>query len=224
MKKWIPFLCVLLMLSITHDALAQRRITTKRFNAGFVLGLNFSQIDGDDQFGYRKPGICVGLSGMARLSKRTELVIELLFSERGASPDSDFNAQNKKARNIHLSYAEVPLLFHYKSAKNNAGFYTVKLEGGFYFSRLLRTQIEERFLGGLSPTDVRLSDYQNQFNSDEIGFLLGGGYYFSPHFGVNFRHFMAFNRLLDERVDLDNQSVDLKLRSYFLQLQMVYLL
>lgn len=224
MKKWIPCLTVVCLLFMSHNALAQGRRKIERFNVGILLGLNFSQIDGDDQFGYRKPGINAGLRGTAKLGKRAELAIELLYSVRGASPDSEFNAQNKKARNIHLNYSEVPLLFHYKTVENSAGFYTVRLEGGIYFSRLLSTRVEERFLGGLSATDVRLSRYQQAFNSNELGFVLGGGYYFSPHFGIHFRHFTAISRLLDEQVDLDNQSIDLKLRSYFLQLQMVYLL
>lgn len=59
------FLLPILLTVFISSAFSQRKINFKKpispFNAGILVGINASQVDGDDQFGYDKIGFSGGL-------------------------------------------------------------------------------------------------------------------------------------------------------------------
>jgi hypothetical protein len=70
-------LVFLLMTLCSFHAPAQ----TSRFKAGIVGGLNFAELEGNDLTDYF--GLNVGLLGAMRLSNKTQLGLEFLFSQNG---------------------------------------------------------------------------------------------------------------------------------------------
>jgi hypothetical protein len=83
------------------------------FKALFVAGMNFSQIDGDGEAGYRKFGALVGAGTVMKFSRRFSFMAELLYSQKGAGPEfsnSVYTGQKDKF-NITADYIDLPITF-----------------------------------------------------------------------------------------------------------------
>ena len=78
----------------------------QRFSLDLVAGLNFSELEGNSITDYF--GINAGLIGSARLKKKTQLSLELLYSQNGeyilptSFPTIEYGT-------IRLNYLEIPL-------------------------------------------------------------------------------------------------------------------
>ena len=135
-KKRIHFL--LLFIFVQTALFAQKY--SSPFKAGATIGLNFTQIDGDEQFGYNRKGLNFGLRGAVILRKDMDISTELLYSERGALPGNNEKTATKRTINIGLKYADVPFLFNYYYSKADDGHYRWNLYIGVSYGRLLRSQ------------------------------------------------------------------------------------
>ena len=107
------------------------------FKAGVSIGVNLAQIDGDHQFGYDKRGFGYGIRGGVAIRKNFDIMTELLYVQKGASPKSSQPFDSRRAE-IELKYAEVPLLFSYHFKKNDLGFYKWTIQTGASYGRLLK--------------------------------------------------------------------------------------
>lgn len=146
----------------------------RRFKAGLTLGVNASQINGDDYAGFDKLGLMGGLKASAILGEKTEFGIELLFSQRGSSssflPDSGIAPVR-----IHLDYVEAPLTFTFKDWEAE-DFYRIHVHGGFSYGRLI---------GGTSGvTDAPVEG----FNDNDFAVLVGVSYFTNEHLAFCFRY------------------------------------
>ena len=61
--------------------LSTSKVESQTFDFGLVCGLNFAELEGQDQFSYF--GLNAGVLGTARLSRHTQLTVELLYSQNG---------------------------------------------------------------------------------------------------------------------------------------------
>ncbi len=75
------------------------------FTGHLYLALNASQVDGDTQWGYKKPGISVGL--LVELNTKTKISLQsgLYFTTKGARETND----NLPVFKTHFNYVEIPL-------------------------------------------------------------------------------------------------------------------
>jgi hypothetical protein len=96
-----------------------------------VAGLNLSQVDGDEVYGFKKPGFNGGLGATIPFGKNWSVSLEVLFSPQGANqkaqyndvfiPDSIINGDDtvyfdnvyNGAYKLNLNYVKVPILVQY---------------------------------------------------------------------------------------------------------------
>lgn len=173
-----------------------------RFGAGIVGGLNASQILGDDTGGYNKLGLQGGLRGIAHLKDRTDLYVELLYSQRGS--------YQKGIIKINLEYVEVPIVFTFKDwLDEEEGFYKVAANIGFSYGRLLSASAE----------GSKHDDLVDQFNVNDFSFTGGVEYFTRKNFSFGVRWSKSFNLLYNkDKHDPGRNS----LRGFFLSFRGVY--
>lgn len=117
------------LLSVTMTVQAQ-------FIKGAVIaGVNLSQVDGDEVYGFKKFGANVGAAAIIPFTDRWEVSIETIFSQKGShqKPQRDDSLTGEYL--LKLNYLDIPVLVHY----NDKDIITFGL--GFSYGRL--THVEE---------------------------------------------------------------------------------
>ncbi|MBX2872490.1 MAG: PorT family protein [Saprospiraceae bacterium] len=215
--------------------LFSNHLVAQRFNAGAVLGVNFSQIDGDYQFGFHKKGITAGAKAVAYLSPLLELNIDLMYSQRGARP-----SKNKPdIVNLDLNFVETVFLLNIKVPKTEEApvstkrrkkrkldvFIPLQIHTGVSFGRLTHSEVVKSqrppFLQFVEQ-EVSFEEIRTSFNKNDISFVAGFSYFFDRHIGSSFRFYVPTNKLYDSASFPDR--VSRSMRSFFLTAQLVYLL
>ena len=127
----------------------------QRFKGAVMGGMNISQVDGDEVYGYHRIGGQIGLAAILPL-KKWDITLETVFNQKGAFQkaqyehwdyDTTFNTIDSTlytgAYDLRLNYVEIPLMVHYTDKER----YTVGI--GFSYGRLVNfTEIEH---GGNVP-------------------------------------------------------------------------
>ncbi|WMX14749.1 outer membrane beta-barrel protein [Aureispira sp. CCB-E] len=175
----LSIIILLLLGSFVHNLSAQTKEEEGRFTASIVAGVNISQIDGDDAWGYRKVGFNGGARGGILFGERMELCTEILFSQKGsvATPNS---SRSGNAYTVHMDYIEVPVLFYYKDWQatdaKNRNYMRVMIGGGFSYSQLLNLGIQNS--SGLQ---------NNSFSKSDFMFMLDANFFLHRNWGINVR-------------------------------------
>ncbi|MCL2246613.1 MAG: PorT family protein [Lentimicrobiaceae bacterium] len=127
--------------------------SAQRFIGGVAAGMNITQVDGDEVFGYKKVGFNGGpyVKLMLDRKQRFSLTMELLYSQKGAVKKSNSSYVEYIAKgdtafidplypdydkrfyyNLRTDYLELPLLFHYDDPRSK-----VSIGIGFSWARLV---------------------------------------------------------------------------------------
>ena len=183
-------------------------VAQQRFKAGLVFGLNASQIKGDDSAGYNRLGIHGGLRAVAALKDKTDLLIELLYSQRGSFDNGEqfFNGD----LDISLRYVEIPIMLAYKDwYKEEEGYHKVQVTGGLVFSRLLKATAAG------SSHDAQVEN----FNNNDYGITIGADFFLTKHFALGARWNRSINLLYNNKKH--DENID-SLVGYFLSFRGMY--
>jgi len=127
----------LLLFSLLPSASAQR------FIGGIAAGMNLTQVDGDEVFGYYKAGFNGGpyVKLMLDQKQRFSVTMELLYTQKGAQlsynrlPESIMVAKGDTAfidlrypeedvrffYNLRTDYLEIPVLVHFEDPRSKIG-------------------------------------------------------------------------------------------------------
>ena len=126
--------------------------SAQRFIGGVAVGMNVTQVDGDEVFGYSKVGFNGGPYVKLMLDKkqRFSVTMELLYTQKGASKKSSGSYVQYIAKGdivfidslypeidrtvfykLRTDYLEIPLLFHYDDPRSK-----VSIGVGFSWARL----------------------------------------------------------------------------------------
>jgi outer membrane immunogenic protein len=178
-------------------------VFSQRFGGGLKLAATFSQIDGDDVYGFNKFGYEAGIYGSASLSKIMDLEIHFSYNQRGSRSTSDDISTVK----IDLNYLDVPVLLVIKDWLNEDGekdYYRVNVFGGFSLGRLIS-----------SSSNTRIDE---DFSKTDFSWILGASYFFTPGWGVSAKYTRSFTSLLDRNVN----GAQIKMISYFISLGLNY--
>ncbi len=157
-------------------------IQAQRFIGSVVAGINVTQVDGDEAYGYKKVGFNGGGSVMLALDKKQRffVTVELLYTQKGSqaplrstnvdyisyddtlmidqSIPLDSNILKKTFYNLQLDYVEVPLMFHFEDP-----FSKCAIGVGVSWSRLVR--VKEISWGRPLTTDLQSQRYhKNEFS------------------------------------------------------------
>ena len=190
------FLAILFCLFFIQEAAAQRYSKKKqqnRFGAGVVLGVNVSQIDGDLYTGFNKIGFRGGVESAIYLNKRLDIVLGLLYVQKGSKTDTNVTFASDVPPNteIRLDYMEVPFLLSVKFGKEDRNGYT--LETGFSYARLINSQLNVTEF----PDKVSYSDLIDNLNSNEFNVIFKFDFEFSKRFKIGFLTEFQLNKLYE---------------------------
>lgn len=189
----------------------------QRFSAAVIAGLNAAQIDGDMLAGFDKLGIVGGLRGAAIIGDRFDLNVEFLYSQKGSRRDI-FSPAIDPEITIKLQYLDLPVYLSYGDWYDEEGdYYKITAHGGLAFGRLISASIVDDY----HSDGVALDSLVDEFNSNDISFLLGFGIRTNAHWMFSFRYTRSINLLLNaEKKDLNAPD----LRPYFLSFRVEYIL
>jgi Outer membrane protein beta-barrel domain len=200
-----------------------------RFKATVFTGLNLSQIDGDKQDGYRKPGLSLGINGSIFINPAFDISTELMYNVKGAALSGTINADQRNTyfSTFDLKYSEIALLTNFYLRPNSAKtYYTRSVHMGFSYGRLLQSDIA--IYRGNQVMPAIQSDILNQYNTNDVSFIIGWSQLFTQRFGITARHTTSLTTLyrynaaaLDAK-GKERERVFKYLRPYFLSFHVFY--
>jgi hypothetical protein len=132
--KFILFLSIVLFSTLSYS---------QRFLGVLSAGMNLSQVDGDEVYGFKKVGLNIGPSVIFPFGKdkKWSITLELLYSQQGSrqkntTAPTDTVADSSYAGyydgyRLSLNYIQVPLIVHFTDKRIIAGGI------GFSYSRLV---------------------------------------------------------------------------------------
>lgn len=185
--------------------LPENGMAQQRFKAGLIFGLNASQLEGDDSAGYNKLGLHGGLRGVTMLKDKMDLIIEMLYSQRGSF--AKFVQGDMK---VNLQYVEIPVMVSYKDwYLEDEEYFKVQAVGGLTYSRLLKASA----IGSQHDGEVE------NFNNNDFGITLGADFFIRKHLAIGGRWNRSFNLLYDH--DKHDPNLD-SLFGYFLSFRAMF--
>src|SRR5688572_14807215 len=81
------------------------------FKPALIIGMNATQVDGDDLAGYRKVGLNAGAAAYIRLPKNFSINFEILYSQKGARASANQYILNSQDYKLVLDYVDIPIIF-----------------------------------------------------------------------------------------------------------------
>jgi hypothetical protein len=161
----------------TMSAQAQEQ----RFKAGFHLGMNASQINGDQNYGYHKIGINGGLRVATQIKEKMQIITEINYASRGSQASISNNNNNGGFFRINMRYIEVPIMFNLMDWKGeNDDHYKIHFNAGLSYGRLISSSAT-----GATVLAGRSDEFLKKNNlSANIGFV----YYPRLNLGYHFRY------------------------------------
>jgi hypothetical protein len=171
--------------------LAVSFVTEAQFKGGFYVGINGSQVDGDNYVGYYKLGLNIGPTAMYPISKRFDAAFEILYSQKGSQ--SKIIEGFPRQLFFKLDYIEVPILINFH-APNTESFKKDKdqkldkviLTAGLSIARMVNDTLDRNPIPGYPnnlPEDVFFRPNHLDFN-----LILGGAYQLTDHWQINIRY------------------------------------
>lgn len=108
------YLLLLLLLSATF--LTPEDLSAQRVLGAVSLGMNLTQVDGDEFYGFHKFGLNVGPMVSLPFGKKRNwsASLELLYSQKGSVHNSSTDSLDYK---LVQDYAEIPVLIHFTDKK-----------------------------------------------------------------------------------------------------------
>lgn len=170
----------------------------QQFHSGLRLGLNASQINGDEMAGFRKAGPVAGLYVSYPFSQKWAGQFELLYSQKGSKRQFTDQGGGPGIWNLlRLHYIELPVMMNYSLNKN------LSVHFGLGAAYLFRTHLEDIY-GGEQEVDF-LKKY-------ELSSLIGAQYYLSKKVSLYARYTNSLLPLGNRNVPIIYQS---RLRGLF---------
>lgn len=112
-------------------------VFAQRVQGGIIGGINISQVDGDEVFGFNKFGFNTGLTAITPIYKNIYFGIETTYSQKGAHQKKQYSDSDSLGNplngsyDLHLNYLEVPFLILYNDKD------VITAGGGFSYGRLI---------------------------------------------------------------------------------------
>lgn len=135
------------------------------FTGGIILGVSGSQIDGDVQSKYKKPGLVIGAFVNRPLSEKGALKIEMYYIGKGAVLNTEYpDGSVFQEFNTSLHYIELPVLYNFMFHPKIT--VSVGIAPSYLFAHKLTRQ---KFLVDKSLYSMKPFDFQPM---GQVGFYL----------------------------------------------------
>jgi hypothetical protein len=82
----------------------------QRIMGAAIVGLNATQVDGDEVYGYKNFGLNAGLSAIVPFNNKWSVSVENIYSEKGAHQRVKYLDSLDGSYDLKLNYLEVPVL------------------------------------------------------------------------------------------------------------------
>ncbi|MEI6455090.1 MAG: porin family protein [bacterium] len=107
-------LLLLLVLLFSGEAVAQRIL------GALSVGMNLTQVDGDNYYGFRKVGLNIGPQVIVPFGKKKiwSVSMELLYSQKGSHHSGEYDSTTY---NLKMDYLEIPVMVHITDKKLISG-------------------------------------------------------------------------------------------------------
>lgn len=170
MRRWTCAAVLLLLANV--QAKSQNVEDDRRFRGFPILGINASQVDGDNLAGFHKPGLHAGAGVFVMLDERSRmsLSMEILFNQKGSRTRPGISPPDK----LLLNYIDVPIQFSYHD-KERMIFSAGMSYGNLFSIRRVLDGIEQQDNAGL-------------FESNEFGYLLTATFLVQTKLGIGVRY------------------------------------
>jgi hypothetical protein len=165
-----------------------------------IAGGNFSQIDGDQLFGYHQLGINAGIRVVALLNDRWRVGPEILYSQQGAR-------RNQNSINVSvwdrfdLTTLEIPLMVYYQD-------WRVTAEAGVSYQNLF----DYRVISSAGEDVTATTELQQNL----YAFKLGASFFVTPRLAINMRFSQHLNNIdVDNRLNTSFRGKSVSVRAIF---------
>jgi hypothetical protein len=158
-------------------------LDAQRFRGGFTLGMNVSQVDGDEIFGFRKYGFHGGAIGTIPLKNNFLFTLETLYAQKGAN-QSRSTAFYRQYR-VDLNYVEIPFYVQY----NDKDVFTIG--AGFSYGRLV--EVKEWENG--ARTTTTLMGENAHFDRGDLLALVDVKFRIVARLSMNVRYQYSLNKI-----------------------------
>ncbi|GAP43074.1 outer membrane protein beta-barrel domain [Lentimicrobium saccharophilum] len=133
----------------------------QRIMGAAIVGLNATQVDGDEVYGYKNFGLNTGLSAIVPFNNKWSVSIENIYSEKGAHQRVKYLDSLDGSYDLKLNYLEVPVLLHFTDKD------IVTFGAGMSWGRLVKVW-EQRNGYEMPATTLESGIYR----SSDLNFLL----------------------------------------------------
>lgn len=114
------------------SGMALSPVNAQRIMGAAILGVNASQVDGDEVYGYKKFGLNAGAAAIIPFKEKWSVSIENIYSEKGAHQRRKYLDSLDGSYDLKLNYLEVPVLLHFTDKE------TVTFGAGMSWGRLVK--------------------------------------------------------------------------------------
>jgi len=177
------FITLVILCSFTAVTFAQS------FTGGALLGMNASQVDGDNWSGYNKFGLMGGAFVYASLSKKVDIQLEIKYMGKGANKQTTETDNTRYTSS--LNYIELPLLIRLNTKKFG-------WEAGLGFGYLFASSEKDEY-GKLAQG--------TSFKPFELSTIFGIAYKLSPKFLLNLRYSYSVLSIANKVVDNNSPNL-----------------
>lgn len=124
-----------------------------------LLGLNLTQVEGDEVHGFKKPGLNIGAGVLIPFKKNWDVSMEVTYNQKGANQKDQYYDTDTLgnvttgAYKLKIDYVEIPVLVHYTDKD------FISIGAGFAWGRLVG--IKEWEHGNLVETTTLNSGVYN---------------------------------------------------------------
>lgn len=172
MKRFINIFTLIILLS------AFQTLNAQRIKGELILGMNATQIDGDEVYGFHKYGFNVGVGAILPFSKHWSLSVETILNQKGAYQNASIEGDTLPTPyyNIRINYLEVPVMIHYEDRET--------MTAGLGFSWGRSVGIEEIEHG----TKVQSTTLAGPYKRDDVNVLVDFRFRIWEKLKFNFRY------------------------------------
>ncbi len=134
MKHFIRIILLSILVLMFPEVRAQRIMGV------LIAGMNTTNVQGDDVFGFKKFGLNAGAAAIIPFSEKWSVTLETAYTQKGSYHKEGGRGMNYQERHDYnqykliLNYVEVPLLVHFEDRK------WIRVGAGVSYARLVEVK------------------------------------------------------------------------------------
>lgn len=202
-KILLPFLFVLFVIFSSEAQIIR---------GGLIAGLNATQVDGDEVFGYKKYGWNLGATAIVPIAKKQWFVsLETIYSQKGSYQHAIYSDSAKSGSyKLNMNYVEVPVLLLFEDKGR------MTFGAGASWGRLIK--VDEWENGGKTATNLK-----GPYNRDDFDVLLDVRFNLYKRLKFNFRYAYSMAKIRTRTYNNGIETWDRKQYNNLLSFRILYI-